>query len=65
MDSTNVSKLWQGWTPPEGLNRSWPRPSVLTGRGIKDPQTAILHNGGKVIECQADLSAIEEAVLGD
>ena len=38
---------------------------VLTGRGIKDPQTAILHNGGKVIECQADLSAIEEAVLGD
>ena len=38
---------------------------VLTGRGIKDPQTAILHNGGKVIECQADLSAIEDAVLGD
>ncbi len=38
---------------------------VLTGRGIKDPQTAILHNGGKVIECQADLGAIEEAVLGD
>jgi len=38
---------------------------VLTGRGIKDPQTAILHNGGKVIECQADLGAIEEAVLGE
>jgi threonine synthase len=38
---------------------------VLTGRGIKDPQTAILHNGGKVIDCQADIGAIEEAVLGD
>jgi hypothetical protein len=34
MDSTNLSKLWEGWTPPEGLNRSWPRPSALTGRGI-------------------------------
>ncbi len=38
---------------------------VLTGRGIKDPQTAIEHNGGKVISCQADIGAIEEAVLGD
>ncbi len=38
---------------------------VLTGRGIKDPQTAILHNGGKVIDCQADIGAIEEAVLGE
>jgi threonine synthase len=37
---------------------------VLTGRGIKDPQTAIEHNGGKVISCQADIGAIEEAVLG-
>ncbi len=37
---------------------------VLTGRGIKDPQTAIEHNGGKVIACQADIGAIEEAVLG-
>jgi len=34
MDSTNLSKLWEGWTPPEGLNRSWPRPVSLTGRGI-------------------------------
>ncbi len=25
---------------------------VLTGRGIKDPQTAIEHNGGRVIPCQ-------------
>jgi threonine synthase len=38
---------------------------VLTGRGIKDPQTAIEHNGGKVISCPAELSAIEEAVLGE
>ena len=36
---------------------------VLTGRGIKDPQTAIEHNGGKVISCRAELGAIEEAVL--
>jgi threonine synthase len=38
---------------------------VLTGRGIKDPQTAIEHNGGKVISCPAEIAAIEEAVLGD
>ena len=37
---------------------------VLTGRGIKDPQTAIEHNGGKVIPCAADIGAIEAAVLG-
>jgi threonine synthase len=37
---------------------------VLTGRGIKDPQTAIEHNGGKVIACPAEIAAIEEAVLG-
>ncbi len=38
---------------------------VLTGRGIKDPQTAIEHNGGAVIPCPPDINAIEEAVLGD
>jgi threonine synthase len=38
---------------------------VLTGRGIKDPQTAIEHNGGKVISCAPDMGAIEEAVLGE
>jgi threonine synthase len=38
---------------------------VLTGRGIKDPQTAIEHNGGSVIPCEANIAAIEEAVLGD
>jgi threonine synthase len=37
---------------------------VLTGRGIKDPQTAIEHNGGAVIACKPDLGAIEAAVLG-
>jgi threonine synthase len=37
---------------------------VLTGRGIKDPQTAIEHNGGHVIPCEASIGAIEEAVLG-
>ncbi len=37
---------------------------VLTGRGIKDPQTAIEHNGGAVIPCAPDIGAIEEAVLG-
>jgi threonine synthase len=36
---------------------------VLTGRGIKDPQTAIEHNGGSVISCSPDIAAIEEAVL--
>lgn len=34
MDSTNLSQLWDGWKPPAGLDRSWPRPAVLTGRGI-------------------------------
>ncbi len=38
---------------------------VLTGRGIKDPQTAIEHNGGKVIPCPAEIAAIEEAVMGE
>ncbi len=38
---------------------------VLTGRGIKDPQTAIEHNGGSVIPCEANIGAIEEAVLGE
>jgi threonine synthase len=38
---------------------------VLTGRGIKDPQTALEHNGGKVIPCRAELAELEEAVLGD
>jgi threonine synthase len=38
---------------------------VLTGRGLKDPETAIAHNHGKVIQCAAETGPIEEAVLGD
>jgi threonine synthase len=38
---------------------------VLTGRGLKDPETAIAHNDGKVIPCPVELGPIEEAVLGD
>ncbi len=38
---------------------------VLTGRGLKDPETAIANNDGRVISCQVEIAAIEEAVLGD
>ena len=38
---------------------------VLTGRGLKDPETAIAHHDGAVIQCVAETAAIEEAVLGD
>jgi threonine synthase len=38
---------------------------VLTGRGLKDPETAIANNDGKFIRCAAETAAIEEAVLGD
>jgi len=38
---------------------------VLTGRGLKDPETAIANNDGRVLACPAELAAIEEAVLGD
>jgi threonine synthase len=38
---------------------------VLTGRGLKDPETAIAHNDGRVIPCPVEIAAIEEAVLGD
>jgi threonine synthase len=36
---------------------------VLTGNGLKDPDTA-LAQGGEVIRCEANLEALEEAVLG-
>jgi threonine synthase len=36
---------------------------VLTGHGLKDPQTA-LDQAGAVVPCEADLGAIERAVLG-
>ena len=39
---------------------------VLTGRGLKDPETAIANNDGRIIQLPArDRRAIEEAVLGD
>jgi threonine synthase len=38
---------------------------VLTGRGLKDPETAIANNDGLVIQCPVEIGAIEEAVLGD
>ena len=38
---------------------------VLTGRGLKDPETAIANHDGMVIQCVAERAAIEEAVLGD
>jgi len=37
---------------------------VLTGHGLKDPQTA-LSQAGAVIPCDPELSAIEHAVLGE
>jgi threonine synthase len=36
---------------------------VLTGRGLKDPETAIAYNDGMIIPCAAEIGAIEEAVL--
>jgi threonine synthase len=37
---------------------------ALTGHGLKDPQTAI-DNAGSVIPCEAELSAVEAAVLAE
>ncbi|MFL5820801.1 MAG: threonine synthase [Solirubrobacteraceae bacterium] len=36
---------------------------VLTGHGLKDPQMA-LERAGAVVPCEAELDAVEEAVLG-
>lgn len=36
---------------------------VLTGHGLKDPQTA-LSQAGSVVPCPADIEAVERAVLG-
>ena len=35
---------------------------ILTGHGLKDPQVA-LENAGNVIPCEAELGALERAVL--
>jgi threonine synthase len=37
---------------------------VMTGRGLKDPETALEDNDGAVISCKTDMGEIEEAVLG-
>jgi threonine synthase len=44
---------------PEGVRRVV---CVLTGHGLKDPQTALDH-AGAVVPCDPELSAIERAVL--
>jgi threonine synthase len=36
---------------------------VLTGHGLKDPQTA-LEQAGSVVPCDAELSAVERAIYG-
>src|SRR3712207_2299370 len=36
---------------------------VLTGHGLKDPQTALGH-AGSVVPCEPDIDAVEHAVLG-
>jgi threonine synthase len=36
---------------------------VLTGHGLKDPQTALAH-AGSVVPCEPDIAAVEHAVLG-
>ncbi len=45
---------------PEGVTRLV---CVLTGHGLKDPQTALLQ-AGSVVPCEPELAAVERAVLG-
>lgn len=45
---------------PEGVTRV---ACVLTGHGLKDPQTALLQ-AGSVVPCEPELAAVERAVLG-
>lgn len=45
---------------PEGVTRIV---CVLTGHGLKDPQTALMQ-AGSVVPCEPDLNAVEHAVLG-
>jgi threonine synthase len=45
---------------PEGVDRIV---CVLTGHGLKDPQTALMQ-AGSVVPCEPDLNAVEQAVLG-
>ena len=45
---------------PEGVRRIV---CVLTGHGLKDPQTALME-AGSVVPCEPELGAVEHAVLG-
>jgi threonine synthase len=45
---------------PEGVEKIV---CVLTGHGLKDPQTALMQ-AGSVVPCEPDLAAVESAVLG-
>ncbi|HMS61189.1 MAG TPA: threonine synthase [Solirubrobacteraceae bacterium] len=45
---------------PEGVERIV---CVLTGHGLKDPQTA-LEQAGTVVPCDAELAAVEQAIYG-
>jgi threonine synthase len=36
---------------------------VLTGQGLKDPQTA-MNSAAPVVPCEPDLDSVERAVLG-
>jgi threonine synthase len=45
---------------PDGVERIV---CVLTGHGLKDPQTA-LEQAGSVVPCDADMSAVERAIFG-
>ena len=47
-------------TIPEGVERIV---CVLTGHGLKDPQTA-LEQAGTVVPCEPEFAAVERAVLG-
>ncbi|MHB1809130.1 MAG: threonine synthase [Solirubrobacteraceae bacterium] len=37
---------------------------VMTGRGLKDQQTAMEHHGGAIIPCEPEMAALIQAVLG-
>jgi threonine synthase len=37
---------------------------VMTGRGLKDQQTAMEHHGGAIIPCEPEMAALVQAVLG-
>jgi threonine synthase len=37
---------------------------VMTGRGLKDQQTAMEHHAGVIVPCEPDMKALVDAVLG-